>query len=95
MVDLKVMAECDHLHRGVPDAALSPDFIRAYAQVRLDVTAGGHGLRQWADHAHAAYVGQWSLSVQFVNSRRYQHLYVVLQQTRFANNLYSTILTAG
>ena len=32
MVDLKVMAECDHLH-SVPDGALSPDFIRAYAQV--------------------------------------------------------------
>ena len=48
----------------VPDTALSPDFNRAYAQVRLDVSAGGHGLRTWAEHAHAAYVGQWSLSVQ-------------------------------
>ena len=63
MIDLDALATCTHLH-SVPDEALSPDFVRAYAQVRLDVSAGGHGLRAWAEHANAAYVGQWSLSVQ-------------------------------
>ena len=49
----------EHLH-SVPDSALSPDFARAYDQVRLDVSAGGHGLRAWDEHAHAAYVGVFS-----------------------------------
>ena len=63
MVDVQALRDAEHLH-SVPDAALSPQFVRAYAQVRLDLGAGGHGLRAWARHADAAFVGQWALTVQ-------------------------------
>ena len=55
--------EPEFLH-GVADASLPPEFVKAYEQIRLDASAGGHGLRAWALHADAASVGQWSLTVQ-------------------------------
>ena len=60
-IDLGVIPRDRRLH-SVTDADLPPDFVEAYAQVRLDVGVGGHGLRSWAEHADAAYVGQWSLT---------------------------------
>ena len=63
MVDVQALEDAEYLH-SVPDAALSPQFVRAYAQVCLDMGAGGHGLRAWARHADAAFVGQWALTVQ-------------------------------
>ena len=41
----------------------------AYHQIRLDLAAGGHGMRAWAAHADAAFVGQWALSVQSAQVR--------------------------
>ena len=49
---------------GILDASLDPRFLDAYEQVSLDVHLGGHGLRNWAAHADAAFVGQWSLTCQ-------------------------------
>ena len=58
----------EFLH-GVSDAALPPDFVRAYSQIRLDAKFGGHGLRAWSVHADAAFVGQWALTVQSAQVR--------------------------
>ena len=41
---------------------MPPEFVKAYEQIRVDASAGGHGLRAWALHADAAFVGQWSLT---------------------------------
>lgn len=60
-VDLNtVPADCKLY--SVVDADLPADFIEAYRQVTLDVGVGGHGLRSWAVHADAAFVGQWALT---------------------------------
>ena len=45
----------EFLH-SVTDAALPPQFVEAYHQIRLDLAAGGHGMRSWAEHADAAFV---------------------------------------
>ena len=58
----------EFLH-GVSDASLPPTFVKAYQQVRLDATGGGHGLRAWTLHADAAFVGQWSLTLQSASVR--------------------------
>ena len=62
-VDPEALQVAPHLH-GVLDASLDPAFLEAYEQVSLDVGLGGHGLRDWAAHADAAFVGQWSLTCQ-------------------------------
>ena len=40
------------------------DFLLAWQQMVLPFEHGGHGLRRWQQHADAAFVGQWALSVQ-------------------------------
>jgi hypothetical protein len=35
----------------------------AYDQICLGFKDGGHGLRPWAQHGDAAFVGQWALSL--------------------------------
>jgi len=63
LVDAEQLAAVTYLHQ-VPDAALTEEFVRAYAQVRLDVGVGGHSMRSWGQFADAAFVGQWALTVQ-------------------------------
>ena len=45
-LDLNDVPAHQKLH-GVMDANLPPAFIEAYAQMRLDVGVGGHGLRSY------------------------------------------------
>jgi hypothetical protein len=52
-----------HLY-DVKDTSLPQDYNVAYRQITLAFRDGGHGLRPWAQHADAAFVGQWALSVQ-------------------------------
>ena len=52
-----------HLY-DVLDDKLPLDYHVAYRQITLAFQDGGHGLRPLAQHADAAFVGQWSLSVQ-------------------------------
>ena len=48
----------------VTDAELPADFVRAWPQITVRLHEGGHGIRPWAQHANAAFVGQWALSLQ-------------------------------
>ena len=52
-----------HLY-DVPDVAIEKRFRFAYDQICLGFKDGGHGLRPWAQHGDAAFVGQWALSLQ-------------------------------
>ena len=48
----------------VTDADLPQEFLRSYDQVQIGSSFGGHGLRDWARHSDAAFVGQWALAIQ-------------------------------
>ena len=48
----------------VHDDELPPEFARAWPQIALRLSEGGHGLRPWAEHIDAAFVGQWALTMQ-------------------------------
>ena len=48
----------------VRDDELPPEFARAWPQIALRLSKGGHGLRPWAEHIDAAFVGQWALAMQ-------------------------------
>ena len=48
----------------VTNAELPVDFVRAWPQINVRLHEGGHGIRPWAQHANAAFVGQWALSLQ-------------------------------
>ena len=48
--------EAMYLHR-VTDADLPQEFLRSYEQVQIGSSFGGHGLRDWARHSDAAFVG--------------------------------------
>eukprot|EP01046_Picozoa_sp_COSAG06_P041967 COSAG06_NODE_5282_length_3588_cov_17.136715_3_plen_153_part_00 len=52
-----------YLHM-VTDADLPQEFLRSYDQVQIGSSFGGHGLRDWARHSDAAFVGQWALAIQ-------------------------------
>ena len=78
-VDINTLPSDQPLHQ-VQNASLPPAFVRAYEQIGLDVGVGGHGLRKWAHHADAAYVGQWALTVQSATEVSGECHYPVLNQ---------------
>ena len=59
-----VLGQCELPDAGrcsdVADVELTPQYRRAYDQIGLSPYAGGLGIRRWAPHADAAYVGQWA-----------------------------------
>ena len=78
-VDINTLPSDQPLHQ-VQNASLPSAFVRAYEQISLDVGVGGHGLRKWAHHADAAYVGQWALTVQSATEVSGECHYPVLNQ---------------
>ena len=67
------------------DSRLPAGWVAAYDQIALPMEAGGHDMRAWAKHAHAAFVGQWSLTVQSAacaDGLHYPILAEVLRQAR-------------
>ena len=69
-----------HLY-DVRDEDLPLDYHVAYRQITLAFHDGGHGLRPWAQHADAAFVGQWALSVQSAwNKAEGRSFYPILTQ---------------
>jgi hypothetical protein len=68
-----------------PESDLPNRWEQAYKQIELPMAAGGHSLRAWGRYAHAAYVGQWSLTVrsaQCDGGTFYPVLNTVLKQAR-------------
>ena len=53
----------------VPDTMLSEGFLKSYAQACLGLKDGGMGLRLWAQHCDAAFLGQWALSLQSAHDK--------------------------
>ena len=52
-----------YLHEQ-PQDSYPEHYDLSYDQVQLPFKAGGHGIRPWAAHGDAAFIGQWALSTQ-------------------------------